>query len=304
MIDAERILDPVRRFSYRFVYRRAPLIVIEVMELLKDALKSGKNRVAITLDIGKTRIEASIRGSHLETSWVSIPLSMLLEAEVKPDTVYMVTQEGLKPLVRYDDTTSSFYKLRHVGLGKAPTLEINGIHMHRIHGTDPWSDTLAKVRALGKLNRAVVLDTCTGLGYTAIAAARRGASLVITVEKDPNVIELASYNPWSADLELNNVVTLLGDSTEVVKHFEDETFTHIIHDPPRFNVAGELYSEEYYRELYRVLKRGGKLFHYTGEPGKHSNISILKGVKNRLIAAGFDRVSWVPEAQGFIAIKL
>ncbi len=304
MIDTEHILDPVRRFSYRFTYRRAPLIVVEVIELLREALKSGKDHVVITLDIGKTHIEASIRNSYLETNWISIPLRMLLEAEIKPDTVYMVTSEGLKPLVRYDDTTFSFYKLRHVGLGKAPTLEINGIHMHRIHGTDPWRDTLAKVRALGKLNRAIVLDTCTGLGYTAIAAARKGALLVITMEKDPNVIELASYNPWSADLEMINIVTLLGDSTEVIKHFENETFTHIIHDPPRFNVAGELYSKEYYRELYRVLKRGGKLFHYTGEPGRHSNISILKGVKNRLMAVGFNRVLWVPEAQGFVAMKL
>jgi predicted methyltransferase len=37
-----------------------------------------------------------------------------------------------------------------------------------------------------------------------------------------------------------------------------------------------------YRELYCVLKQRGVLFHYTGEPGKHCNFSVVRGVKDRL----------------------
>jgi predicted methyltransferase len=52
-----------------------------------------------------------------------------------------------------------------------------------------------------------------------------------------------------------------------------------------------------------VLKKGGKLFHYTGEPGKHSNISFIKGVKRRLEEAGFEEVVWIDKAKGFRARK-
>lgn len=45
-----------------------------------------------------------------------------------------------------------------------------------------------------------------------------------------------------------------------------------MHNPPRFSIAGELYGLDFYRALYRVLRRDGKLFHYTGEPWRHSNI--------------------------------
>ena len=43
----------------------------------------------------------------------------------------------------------------------------------------------------------------------------------------------------------------------------------ILHDPPRFGIAGELYSQGfYYEQLARILKRRGRLFHYTGSPNQ------------------------------------
>ena len=52
----------------------------------------------------------------------------------------------------------------------APTMLVSGVQMHRTSGEDPWSDTLAKVRCVAPVVGRV-LDTCTGLGYTAIVAA-------------------------------------------------------------------------------------------------------------------------------------
>jgi predicted methyltransferase len=53
---------------------------------------------------------------------------------------------------------------------------------------------------------------------------------------------------------------VLGDAVEVLKELESEEYDAVFHDPPRYSLAGELYSREFYSELYRVLKRGGKLF--------------------------------------------
>jgi predicted methyltransferase len=179
--------------------------------------------------------------------------------------------------------------------------------MHRIEGCDPLEDTRAKVSALGRRLRGLVLDTCMGLGYTAIEALKRGAFAVVTIEIDPAIIALAQLNPWSRPLATastaRRAAVVLGDSTSIVKSLPSEVFDYVIHDPPRFELAGELYSEEFYRELFRVAKPGAKIFHYTGEPGKHGGPSIVKGVKRRLEAAGFVQVRWVDSAKGFVALR-
>jgi len=148
-----------------------------------------------------------------------------------------------------------------------------------------------------------VLDTCTGLGYTAICASKY-ADEVITVEKDENIIALAKQNPYSSELFLNNKIKLIhGDVLDEVRKFSDGFFDYIIHDPPRFALAGMLYSRDFYMELYRVLKINGKIFHYIGSPGKRfRNKDIQKGVISRLRSAGF-LVEINDAAQGVVGEK-
>lgn len=185
-----------------------------------------------------------------------------------------------------------------------PTIEINGIRMHRTKGVNPLQDTRNKVNTVKPKEGETVLDTCMGLGYTAIEASKRGA-YVITIEKDPNVIELARINPWSMELFTGGKIQVIqGDAFEVVKKFKDGSFDVVIHDPPRFSLAGHLYSEEFYRELFRVLKPGGRLFHYVGNPGKkYRRKDLQKGVMERLRRAGFMGVKRVEEALGVVARK-
>jgi len=76
-----------------------------------------------------------------------------------------------------------------------------------------------------------------------------------------------------------------------------------LHDPPRFSLAGELYSLAFYQKLFRVLRHGGKLFHYTGKPGAHSGKNMAKGFKQRLVEAGFVGVRWDEGLQGFLCRK-
>lgn len=185
-----------------------------------------------------------------------------------------------------------------------PTIEINGIRMHRTKDTPPLRDTLSKVDAVKPRDGETVLDTCMGLGYTAIEASKRGA-YVITIEKDPHVLELARINPWSRELFTGGKIQIIqGDSFEVVRKFNDETFDVVIHDPPRFSLAGHLYGEEFYRELYRVLKPEGRLFHYVGNPGKkYRRKDLQKGVMERLRRVGFTGIKKVGEALGVVAGK-
>jgi hypothetical protein len=172
--------------------------------------------------------------------------------------------------------------------------------MHRIKDTDPWRDTLAKTKTIAPLTGRV-LDTATGLGYTAIVASET-ASEVVTIELDPAGLEIARQNPWSRELfERPNIQQLIGDAADMLPTLADASFARILHDPPQLSLAGHLYSEDSYRELRRVLARGGRLFHYIGDPNSPFGSRTTSGVMRRLHDAGFRRVVRRPEAFGVVA---
>jgi predicted methyltransferase len=255
-----------------------------------------------TLDIGLSDIKVCTYGGNLLVGDIEIKLKDVTPSEDDRVVIYELETGRIYEVLRY--TSRGFYKLKSVGARTAPTLEISGIHMHRITGTDPWRDTMAKIRSVRVTSGNIVLDTCTGLGYTAIASVKSNANVVYTFEIDENVLWIAERNPWSSMLSSDRVRIYHGDVTTLVKRLPDDYFTKVIHDPPRFTRStGDLYSLEFYRELYRVLKRGGMLFHYTGEPRIHRP-SILKGIKDRLSRAGFRVLGFDREAMGFVAVKI
>ncbi|MEM0026880.1 MAG: RsmD family RNA methyltransferase [Ignisphaera sp.] len=267
--------------------------------ILKN-IENGIKEFRIALDLGTTiRIVKVAIGSIL-ISGTEISFDEL--ASMEYGFVYKYLGGKLYRIDLYD--SGNYYKLKPLSNRDPPTLEINGIQMHRTVDVNPWKDTIMKVSSLGSLRGKRVLDICTGLGYSSIVEVSKGAKEVISIEKDPNVLHIASLNPWSKGLEDNRIRIVLEDATIAIKSFSDEEFDAIFHDPPRYSISGELYSLDFYKELYRVLKKGGMLFHYTGEPGKHSNISIIKGIKRRLEQAGFEYVVWVDKVKGFKAIKL
>ena len=195
-----------------------------------------------------------------------------------------------------------FYKL--VEIGNAITLEIDGVRMHQTKNKTPLQDASDKVRTLGVTKNSVVLDVCTGLGYSALASVKAGARKVYTIEKDESVLKIAKQNPASSELFSDSRIEIINkDANEAVLDFQDGFFDFILHDPPRLSFAGELYSLEFYRQLHRILKKGGKLFHYTGTPGAARGKNIPKGVKQRLSEAGFERIIWIEDCLGFIASK-
>ncbi len=257
-------------------------------------------RIRVTLDIGLTYVDALITDDSLRVNELVIDLNEL-RGVASETAVHALMGDSLKPIQFYDGGLRRFYKLKAVGESIAPTLEINGIHMHRVEGIDPWRDSRLKVRCLGRVKGGRVLDICTGLGYTAISSLIMGASEVVSIELDENVLKIAELNPWSRGLV--GVKVLLGDAAEVIKELPSNYFTHIIHDPPRFSMAGHLYSLEFYREVGRVMVRGGRLYHYVGRPGKLRRVNLARGVKERLRAAGFTVIKWDEVSEGLVAVK-
>jgi predicted methyltransferase len=269
--------------------------------VLLDARQAGEASVEASLDLGLTTSEVSIEAERVSFPGGHWLLWEDVEEIVRNESVcYLIEDGDAFKIQRFSETLNRFYSL--MPTSGAPTLLVSGIPMHRIKGIDPYRDTQAKIRTLAPISGRV-LDTCTGLGYTAIAAART-ADAVLTIELDPAVLEVAGLNPWSRRLfEDARIQQVVGDSYEEVQAFEDSSFSRIIHDPPMFSLAGDLYSAETYRHLYRILKAKGRLFHYVGDLSSRSGRNVIKGVVRRLQDAGFSRIVRRPEAFGLVAYK-
>lgn len=268
----------------RFQPIRRPLICRPVAEELLRARERCEEVAQVSLDLGRSLLKLrlspdSICSDEFTLSWSDVKLAASRDRDI-----YYIEDDKLLPLSIASD---HFYKLVLASWGHAPTLEIDGIHMHRVLGVYPEVDAEMKVKLLGNLRRQKVLDICTGLGYTAIAAKRRGACKITTIEKDLNVIMIAQYNPWSWNLDDEDIELRIGDAMELVEDYYEE-FDAVIHDPPRFSLAVELYGLEFYRKLARTIKPGGKIVHYVGQPGIHKGRRIWRGVLKRMREAGFE----------------
>ena len=271
------------------------------IEPILAARQKGQQTIEVSPDLGLSRVtvtltpEGVIFPSGEQLSWQNI------EKIKKSQTNCFLLENGsIKAIQVFSEETNRVCSL--LPTRGTPTMLIAGFTMHRIVDIDPMQDTLKKIATISPIVGRV-LDTATGLGYTAIEAART-ADQVVTIELDPGAQHIARLNPWSRELFDNpKIQQLMGDAFEIVPTFEDESFSRVIHDPPVFSLAGELYSGVFYQQLFRVLKRGGRLFHYIGDLNSKSSGKITKGVLRRLQEAGFSRVVRKPEAFGLVAYK-
>ncbi len=277
-----------------------PIVLSHVqIEPLLRARDAGDTSATTSADLGRTETRVT-----LDDEGILYPTGERLRWEdaariVKNNSVcFTLSGDEIAEIRVFSQTTNwvrSLYPTQ-----SAPTMLVSGVPMHRIKDTDPWRDTLAKVKTIAPI-MGRVLDTATGLGYTAIVAAETAAE-VVTIELDPAGLEIARANPWSRDLfERANIQQLIGDAAEIIPTLDAASFARIVHDPPQLSLAGHLYSEEFYRELRRVLARGGRLFHYIGDPNSPFGSRTTSGVMRRLHNAGFARVVRRPEAFGLVA---
>lgn len=271
------------------------------VEPILTARQKGEQIVEVSPDLGLSTVTVKITPEGVafpggeQLNWHNIE-----KIKKSQSNCFLVGDGSIQALQAFSEQTNRPCSL--LPTRGAPTMLIAGFTMHRIVDTDPMQDTLKKIATISPLVGRV-LDTATGLGYTAIEASRT-ANQVVTIELDPGAQQIARLNPWSRGLFDNpSIQQVMGDAYEVVVTFEDESFSRIIHDPPVFSLAGELYSGLFYRQLFRVLKRGGRLFHYIGNLDSKSSGTITRGVLRRLQEAGFSRVAQRPEAFGAVAYK-
>ncbi|MEX0683764.1 MAG: methyltransferase domain-containing protein [Dehalococcoidia bacterium] len=267
---------------------------------LLAARDSGAAAATTSLDLGRTEVEARVEEGGVWLGEALIAWAVVEEIAEAETACFVIEDGAATKIQRFSEETGLVYTLYPTA--GAPTMLVSGIPMHRIKGIDPLEDTRRKLRTIAPVTGRV-LDTATGLGYTAMEAART-ATTVLTIEVDRAATEIARANLWSRELfEDGRIERRIGDSFEVVPTLADASFDAIVHDPPQFSLAGELYSLAFYEQLLRVLRPGGKLFHYVGDPESKMSGNTTRGALRRLGEAGFRDVRRRPEAFGVSAMR-
>ncbi len=268
-----------------------------------DAMAADAAGVRASLDLGLTASSLAIdQGIVRFPDGQTLAGSELREVVTQPGSVFAVLNDAIEKVTWFSAETGKVYTLR--ATAGWPALEISGILMHRIKDTDPRADAESKIATIGPV-RGHGLETCCGLGYSAIMAART-AERVTVFEIDPNVLEMARINPYSAPLfeESGGMEVRNEDVAEAIEQLPDGAFDFIVHDPPTLALAGDLYGDRFYGQLLRVLRPGGRMFHYTGDPGSRHRRQDLPGrVAQRLTDIGFSGATREPEALGVSARK-
>jgi predicted methyltransferase len=260
-----------------------PLLTRPTAEAMLAARDAGHSAWGGSFDLGRSSTQALLEADAWQWRGGRYPYPVKL----KDRTIYYWDGDDFVPVSRF---SGSLIKLVPTEWG-TPTFEIDGIKMLPTAKASPMDDARRKV-ALVEPRGKVVLDTCGGLGYFAACCLEAGVARIRSFEKHPDVLWLRTINPWSPDpddpahgarLELKH-----GDVLQAIAQVDDASVDAVLHDPPRFGIAGDLYSQAFYEQLARVLRRGGRLFHYTGSPNKlTSDRDVPREVARRLEKSGF-----------------
>jgi predicted methyltransferase len=260
-----------------------PLLTRTLAEALHAARAQGATRWHGSLDLGRSQGEAQLDAADWGWNGARFPWPDAM----KDRTVYWWDGGAFAPVSRFHGRLIKLVPTEW----SVPTFEIDGIKMLPTSKTSPMDDARRKVALVAPQGKTV-LDTCGGLGYFAVACLEAGAQRIHSFEKNADVLWLRTLNPWSPDPEAADIVGRLqlvhADVALAIAELPTAGFGALLHDPPRFGIAGELYSQAFYDQLARVLVRRGRLFHYTGTPNAlTSGRDVPREVARRLERAGF-----------------
>ena len=255
-----------------------PLLTKPVVDALLSARASGAARLECSLDLQRSQTSVAVG----PTEWTWEGRRYPYPERCKDRTIYYWDGASFQPAARF---TASLVKLIPTRWG-APTFEIDGIKMLPTEHVSPYEDAQRKVALIDPRGKAI-LDTCGGLGYFAAWCLAGGARRVQSYEWNGDVLWLRQLNPWSPGPD-PRLTLAHADISDEISRIPPATYDAVLHDPPRFGIAGDLYSRRFYDELARVLRPGGRLFHYTGTPNKlTSGRDVPAEVLRRLQQAGF-----------------
>lgn len=257
-----------------------PLLTLSLHDALQKARSAGLDALETSVDLGRSIQRIVIGADTWSVGGTAYPYAQ----RCKDRTIYYWDGESFEPVSRFGDR--GLIKLVPTEWG-APTFEIDGIKMLPTAQVSPYEDAARKVgfiEARGK----VILDTCGGLGYFAQWCLQHSARRIVSYEWNPDVLWLRTHNPWSPPPDAPGLELTQGDITARISDHADASFDAVLHDPPRFGIAGDLYSKTFYDQLARVLRPQGLLFHYIGAPNKlTSGRDVPAEVSGRLGRAGF-----------------
>jgi len=270
---------------------------------LSEILKHQNETFDISLDLGMSKSKITKEGNYIIfPDGQKLDIDIIKKANKRSNhDCFLLENSSLYFIYIFENKTA--YKLYEPHMDYPPTLWINGSVMHTISVSNPIEDVKNKVKMLGEIS-GEVLDTCFGLGYTAIELKNAGADKVYTYEISKAVLEIAKINPWSKEAFGGNKISIHNsDIIPAIKQFPEEKFSFILHDPPNIKINGDLYSLSFYKELYHVLERNGALYHFIGggRIPREYKVDYTKGVIKRLYTAGFRKV--VKSYRGVVAYK-
>ncbi|GAB3784732.1 class I SAM-dependent methyltransferase [Dyella agri] len=260
-----------------------PLLTRPTAEALLAARDAGAAGWTGSLDLGRSTGTAQLQADAWQWRGERYPYPPL----PKDRSIHYWDGEAFAPAARFSGALIKLVPTEW----DVPTFEIDGIKMLPTSKTSPLDDARRKVALVEPRGKAV-LDTCGGMGYFAACCLDAGAARIHSFEKNPDVLWLRTLNPWSPDPDApehgGRLSLRHADVSQAIAQLADASVDALLHDPPRFGIAGELYSLAFYEQLARVLRRGGRLFHYTGSPNKlTSGRDVPREVARRLQEAGF-----------------
>ncbi|CAM5472117.1 class I SAM-dependent methyltransferase [Rhodanobacter lindaniclasticus] len=258
-----------------------PLLTRPLAEAMLAARADGAATWTGSLDLDRSTGTVELHADHWSWRGQSHPYP----GKLKDRTIYFRNDDDYAPVARF---AGSLIKLVPTEWG-VPTFEIDGIKMLPTAKASPLDDARAKVALIEPAGKRV-LDTCGGLGYFAACCLQAGVAGIHSFEKNADVLWLRTLNPWSPDPDASGGRLRLehADVAQAITQIADASVDALLHDPPRFGIAGELYAQAFYDQLARVLRRGGRLFHYTGSPNKlTSGRDVPREVARRLQKSGF-----------------
>jgi hypothetical protein len=260
------------------LFKDVPILSFKTLIEVKQALEANQEQIVISTDLGITNQTITLNpinfSFQISKSKDEIPFPKSFREDKK--ICYAIMEGKIFPLKMFNEESNFYYKL--VPTSWRPILRISATPMHK----KLFLDAIEKFQLKG-----FILDSGTGLGYSAIIASKT-ATQVFTIEWDESVLELASFNPHSKDIfQSSNIDLRLGDITEEILAFEDNYFDAIIQDGGMPKSSGDFFSQNQCKQLHRVLKKGGDLYFYLPQHDKSKGRDWGAEHIERLKKAGF-----------------
>src|SRR3989338_4721517 len=135
----------------------------EAQKILKA--KEGLLHVSLDLGLSTTTVQKDKINVKIDDQMGDQTIPLRAFTKVKESFCYAVEDHQLKKVALFSEETNLYYKL--LPSRDWPTITLSSTPMHRHIHFSPAQDTKLKIKEIAPI-KGKVLDTCCGLGYTAI----------------------------------------------------------------------------------------------------------------------------------------